>query len=428
MGVYSGLEPDVLARRTPHDQVMTTNDAPADAPPSPPPGPPSPPPGPPAAPERKLTRTNDGKMIAGVCGGLGRYTGVDPVVFRIGLAVLVFFGGVGAVIYLAAWLFLPADGDTASPAEAVLGRGQSSTSTVLTAILAVIGVVALGFAFHGESALLLALVVLGIVLLARRDPLPPGPAMAAAGANPDVATDSPAPPVPPPYAPYGPYGGSVGGQTMPIATMPTAPAPPKPRSALGRIVLSATLLVLGLMLVADQLLNVSIPAPGYVAAALAMIGAGLVVGTWFGRSRWLIALGVALCIALPVTTAASNFDPDTQFGNQRWAPVAAADIAPMYDIAFGDATLDLTGVDFADASTRTRLEVGFGHLLVRVPSDVDVTVRGQAGAGNINFFGEQTNGNDISRTVTDLGADGAGGGTLHLNVSVGFGELEVLRG
>ncbi|MGB9376826.1 MAG: PspC domain-containing protein, partial [Mycobacteriales bacterium] len=141
---------------------MTTEDTPTDAP--------QPTPGNVSTPGRRLTRSRDQRVIAGVCGGLGRYCGVDPLLFRIGLVVLVFFGGVGAVIYVAAWLFLPADGDAVSPAEALLGRGQSSTSTLTTVVLAVLGVIALSLAAHGEYAVLLALAVVGIVLLARRGP------------------------------------------------------------------------------------------------------------------------------------------------------------------------------------------------------------------------------------------------------------------
>lgn len=405
---------------------MTTSDAPAGAPSAPPTA------------ERKLSRSRDQRVIAGVCGGLGRYCGVDPVLFRIGLGVLVFFGGVGAVIYLAAWLFLPEDGETASPVEALLGRGQSSTSTLTTVILAVLAVIALSIAFHGESALLLALAVLGIVLLARRGPLP---ATTTAGSRAGAPAPSAPPPPPLAYAPHGPYGGGVGGAvpappppyqpTIPMMAPPNPPKPPRPPrepSALGRIVVSTTLLVLGLMLAADRLLDVSIPGPAYAAVALTLVGAGLVAGAWVGRSRGLIGLGAVLCVVLAISSAASGRDrPGEHIGAQRWAPASVAAIQPAYEIGFGDGVLDLTNVDFVDSSATTRVSVGVGHVLVRVPRDVDVTVRGSAGAGNLNLFGEQRNGSDVGRTVTDLGADGAGGGTLELTVGVGVGELEVIR-
>jgi phage shock protein PspC (stress-responsive transcriptional regulator) len=54
-------------------------------------------------------------MIAGVGGGLGRYFGIDPVIFRIGLVALTFFGGVGFFVYAAMYLFVPAEGATKPP-------------------------------------------------------------------------------------------------------------------------------------------------------------------------------------------------------------------------------------------------------------------------------------------------------------------------
>lgn len=410
--------------RTRHHQAMTTQGTPADAPPTPP--------GSAAPTQRQLTRSRDQRVFAGVCGGLARYCGADPVVFRIALAVLVFFGGVGAVIYAACWLFLPEDGDSASPIEALMGRGQSSTSPMTTVILAILGVLAIGVALRGETAMLLALAVLGIVLLARRSPVVPGPPTTAAG----QADPAAAPTVPTAYAPYGPFGGGVGGAPaapppppVSMAKPPQPPKPPKPRSPLGRIVGSLTLVVLGLMLAADRLFDVSIPSPVYVAVALGIVGAGLVVGTWYGRSRSLIALGLLLCIALPVASAASGASGlGDQIADRRWEPVAAAAVHPTYDVGFGEGTLDLTRVDFTEHSVSTRADVGFGHLVVIVPSNVDVTVTGSAGAGNINLFGLETNGSDVHRTVTDFGADGAGGGDLKLNVEVGFGALEVVRG
>lgn len=45
-------------------------------------------------------------MIAGVCGGLGRYLGVDPVLLRIAFVVLAFTGG-GIPLYIVSWILIP---------------------------------------------------------------------------------------------------------------------------------------------------------------------------------------------------------------------------------------------------------------------------------------------------------------------------------
>lgn len=54
-----------------------------------------------------LRRSKRDKVLAGVCGGLGRYFDLDPVVFRIVLGVLAVTGGVGLIFYGFAWLLLP---------------------------------------------------------------------------------------------------------------------------------------------------------------------------------------------------------------------------------------------------------------------------------------------------------------------------------
>jgi phage shock protein C len=56
---------------------------------------------------KQLRRSRSDRMIAGVCGGLGKYFDVDPVVVRLIFAVLfVFFGG-GLLLYIILWLVVP---------------------------------------------------------------------------------------------------------------------------------------------------------------------------------------------------------------------------------------------------------------------------------------------------------------------------------
>ena len=64
---------------------------------------------------KQLLRSPNDRVVGGVAGGLARYFGIDPVIFRIGFAVLAFVGGLGLVAYLAAWLFVPEDDGTGRP-------------------------------------------------------------------------------------------------------------------------------------------------------------------------------------------------------------------------------------------------------------------------------------------------------------------------
>lgn len=56
---------------------------------------------------RKLYRSQSQKMIAGVCGGLGQYLGLDPTVVRLVFVLMALGGGHGVLIYLLLWLFVP---------------------------------------------------------------------------------------------------------------------------------------------------------------------------------------------------------------------------------------------------------------------------------------------------------------------------------
>lgn len=58
---------------------------------------------------KRLTRDTSNQVIAGVCAGLGKYLGIDPVVVRILFAVISLCYGGGIIIYLIMWLITPAE-------------------------------------------------------------------------------------------------------------------------------------------------------------------------------------------------------------------------------------------------------------------------------------------------------------------------------
>ena len=56
---------------------------------------------------KRLYRSRTEKMIGGVCGGLGKYFNVDPVLMRLLWVIAFFFGGVGFLAYIIAWIIMP---------------------------------------------------------------------------------------------------------------------------------------------------------------------------------------------------------------------------------------------------------------------------------------------------------------------------------
>ncbi len=56
---------------------------------------------------KKLYRSAKNRVLGGVCGGLGDYLNVDPVLLRVLWAVFFFFGGMGLLAYIIAWIIMP---------------------------------------------------------------------------------------------------------------------------------------------------------------------------------------------------------------------------------------------------------------------------------------------------------------------------------
>jgi len=74
---------------------------------------------------KTLVRTRDGRIVAGVCSGLGRYFGFDTNLIRLIFAVLtVFSAGFGALAYLVAWVVIPEEGEKESIAESLANKNR----------------------------------------------------------------------------------------------------------------------------------------------------------------------------------------------------------------------------------------------------------------------------------------------------------------
>jgi phage shock protein PspC (stress-responsive transcriptional regulator) len=172
--------------------------------------------GPPPSSARRVRRAREGRVVAGVCEGLGRSFDIDPVIFRVVFPVLVLAGGSGLLLYLLAWAGIPEEGRDTSLVEDAVGRGRPVRGLarwlpVLPFLLA--GLFLLGMiGGPGGPSDGLALAVVAVVafwLWQRRPDGDPRPTP---------------PPVPPPAAPSPPTGGSwaASGQAPLVA-----PAPPE---------------------------------------------------------------------------------------------------------------------------------------------------------------------------------------------------------
>ena len=412
-----------------------------------------------AAQRPPLRRERRSRMVAGVCGGLGRHLDIDPVVFRILFVILTFFGGFGLLLYAAAWLFVPADGEAESEAHKLL-TGRSALAAVAVAVLLVLGFMAmvstLSDGFRRAVPLLVLATAIVTVLVWRgeeRRQQPPGQAAYTAGGWDPNGPDQPRPwwqrPVPTSPAPGSTGTGTAGTGTAGTGTMPPTDAgtmpdpgldlgpnpgpraavPPEPTSRPRRIsglTLSGALLALGVLgvLASAGVIHIGVTA-GFALAVMA-VGAGMMVGGLFGRARALIPIGLVLAVPL-IVAGALGVPLRGQTGDISWTPASAASLDSPYELAAGRGTLDLSAIHPNGGTVHVRAHVGAGELIVTVPDDVEVRLSGHVGLGSIAFLDDSRWSAADSTKTFDSPATGASNGTIVLDLAVGLGNLEVDR-
>ena len=375
----------------------------------------------------RLERPTTGRWIAGVARGLSDYWGIPVWAMRLGFLILLPIGGLGLLLYAIGWAFLPAANDAEPPVAqlvVVLRDRQAWLGTALVAVAVVIIVSSLniiddGLIWAG------ALLVLGF-LLYRGDlegmSAPPGRAAPPPTASfddepweveqvevalPDVEPLSDGGDAEPPPAP-------------PVGRPPRRKRPPREPSYLGRLTLAAVLITIGVM-VAFDVSGITHPTTRhYFAAPVLVIGIGLLVGAFIGRSRGLIVLGVLL---VPVALAGSLLDIrfDDDFGDVDVFAESVADLEPSYRVAGGAVYLDLRQLELDGEDVAIEAEVGGGSVYVALPPQYAVEIDGRVRLGRLDVLGRSSNGFDLNRLTSRSGT----GGTIRLDLDVGIGEVEV---
>ncbi|QTZ93577.1 PspC domain-containing protein [Streptomyces auratus] len=446
--------------------------------------------GPVPAPAAPLRRSRRHKVIGGVCAGLGRQWDLDPVIFRIVLAVLS-VGGLGLIVYGFAWLLIPLDGEEENEGRRLLsGRVEGSALTALLFALVGCGLflTTLGKGSMMSFAIMLMLAVAGSAYWSRRrrQVVAQGPESldsATAHAVADAPPETKAPPVPaypswwrdprsreatgPAYlwgpdntplpldinyryehgtgAPTAPYGSRTGGSRPPGG--PSAPphgAPPAPRRTRhsGRSIGGWTFL-LALLVGGGTALAVSrhdglVPSlQAGLACALAVFGLGLVLSAWYGRTGGGTVFLVVVTALLLTGAAAMPRNLTTDWQKRTWTPTSVGAVRPHYEVGAGEGTLDLGGLPLKDGPTvHTSVDVAFGRLEVRLPQGVSARLHVSLGLGDVQLPGESPHDVDLSagnrqRTIT-LPANGLKKGekprgSVDLDLHIGAGQVAIER-
>ncbi len=70
-------------------------------------------------PRKRLLRSTDDRILAGVAGGIANYLDIDPTLVRVGFVAAVLFGGLGIVAYLVLAVVTPNDDGTGAPVPGI---------------------------------------------------------------------------------------------------------------------------------------------------------------------------------------------------------------------------------------------------------------------------------------------------------------------
>ncbi len=269
-----------------------------------------------------------------------------------------------------------------------------------------------------------------------------------------------------PDEPMGPYGqgdqlgyASGGNPGYADARAEYIPPAPRERSYLGWLVISAAILVAGVLALIGFLVPASVGIWGVILGiTLAILGIGLLIGTKYGRARWLLWLAIPLAFITFVTVTASNFvasNPNwdrwtaTTDGTGQWGgltigdrtwevtPADAAESPLDFQLSAGAAVLDLSELTAIGESEPGEPEqaveieagVGVGELIIVIPRDMQLDLNGTVDIGQIDLPGSRpTEGDDLTvdTTITPL-AEGQPAYIVTVDAAIGAGNLEVRR-
>jgi hypothetical protein len=201
---------------------------------------------------------------------------------------------------------------------------------------------------------------------------------------------------------------------------------PRPRSVLGWLTVAAALLAAGLAGALDNLGVVALTPGRVVALVLTVIGAGLLVGSLWGRAWWLILVGLLLVPVMAVATVASDVPVRGRTGQQFERPATIAALQPQYQMSAGELRLDLSDVPFDRQPRQVTVRMGAGDLDVVVPKEVPVTVHYDLAAGEAEVLGHPSNGGfKVGETISQDGSSKLG--RLDLDLHLGVGQIVVTR-
>ena len=316
---------------------------------------------------KRFERSSHDRMIGGVCGGLARYFSVDVTLVRIGMVALAALGGTGLIVYAAALILVPADGEVPPGPNDTRDR---VIAVALAITLTIIGLSAGAFGFDFLFPIgLLAVAGLAVWWF--------------------VSGERPA--------------GNA-------------------RSVARRAVLGVGLLFGCFALSLGSFLASGFGGGVVVASLVIAVGAALIAAAFVGGARWLVLPAIAIALPLGFVSA-TGVDLNGGFGDRHVRPGTLAEVKDSYRLGAGDLVIDLRDVVIPAGDHRVKVGIGAGRALVLVPDGVCVASEATVGMGGVSVFERDGGGIDVD--WSDLRRAPEKTPRLVIDGDIGLGVLEV---
>ena len=368
---------------------------------------------------QELVRPLDGRVLAGVSMALANRYDIPLWVVRTLFVLLTFAEGLGIALYAAGWFLIRSEDEAEIPAQRFLGGASKPKAWVGIILIFIAAAILLDAVTFVSSGVLWAagLLLVGVLLYTGKLEIP----VAVINRNDKegvqqmtateerVSGDSPA-----------------GGGTPPTPT-PGAPAPnpaqSKPRSVLGRLTVGLMILSVGVLAVLDNIDTLAIQAEPrhYMALAVTVLGLGLMVGSVWGRARWLILLGVIMVPTL-LFSPAFELDWTSENFNVEHEPHFFTDVQDRYSLDVGNMVIDLTELDWDGEIVVLNARIDAGNLEIIIPSGVGIEGVADVDVGRVSANGRESSGiGSPSLTFNESGTLG----TVVLDAHVDVGNIEI---
>lgn len=374
---------------------------------------------------KELVRPLDGRVLAGVSLALANRYDIPLWVVRVLFVLLTFAEGLGIALYAAGWLLIRSEDEAEAPAQRFLGGASKPKAWIGIILIFVAAAILLDAVTFVSSGVLWAagLLLVGVLLYTGRMEIPviyvnkdgnrgsddkEGVQSMTTTEN-QVSGDSPA-------------GGGTPPRPTPTPSQPT-PVQPKPKSVLGRLTVGFMILAVGVLALLDNISSLPIQAEPrhYMALAVTVLGIGLIIGSVWGRARWLILLGVVMIPTL-LFSPAFELDWTSENFNVEHKPQLFTEVQDSYSIDVGNMEIDLRQLDWDGQTITIVASVDAGNLQIRIPSNVGIQGTASVDVGRVSADGRESSGIGNPNLVFD---EAGTNGTVILDAHVDVGNIDI---